>query len=61
MVPGVYIGLYWDNGKETGNDYSITGYIGGYVGVVYTPITENQIENINQDDMETAIQGFGKV
>ena len=26
---GVYIGLYWDNGKENGNYYSIIGYILG--------------------------------
>ena len=28
---GLYMGLYWDNGKENENYYSIIGYILGYM------------------------------
>ena len=27
-IIGYILGLYWDNGKENGNDNNITGYIG---------------------------------
>ena len=30
---GQHVGLSWDNGKESGNDYIIIGYVGGYIGV----------------------------
>ena len=29
MIIGYIMGLYWDNGKENGNDYIIIGFILG--------------------------------
>ena len=31
---GVLLGLYWDNGEENGNYYSMLGLHCGYVGVI---------------------------
>ena len=39
-------GIFWDNGKENGNYYSIMGYILGYTGIM-------------EKKMETTIMGLG--
>ena len=44
------MGLYWDNGKDNGNYYSILG-LHSWVGDI-TPIMENQMEKNTEHEME---------
>ena len=48
------LGIYWDNGKENGNYYSILELYWGYIGV----IMENHMEKKMENEMETGIIGF---
>ena len=40
---GVILGLYWDNGKENGNYYSILGVYWGYTGALCKTILNPKI------------------
>ena len=54
------MGLYWDNGKDNGNYYSILGLYSWVRDI--TPIMENQTEKNTEHEMEARVaQGlYGK-
>ena len=55
-IIGYILGLYWDNGKENGNYYSILGVILGITeNNMETTIMENQMEKNMENDMGTGI------
>ena len=41
----IKLGLYWDNGKENANYYSIIGYILGLYRSLHTPIKPQNPKN----------------
>ena len=44
------LGIYWDNGKENGNDYSMRNI---YIQLGVPTIMENQMEKNMENEMET--------